>query len=220
MLRKAPPLPFLPQAVYGAQVVVLAALYAGDMAAGERALAPLRAFGKPIADVIGPHPFTGFQAAFDPLLAPGARNYWKSHDFTALTDSALETVRDYAGRLPSPHCEVFLAHMGGATKRVAADATAYRHRDTEYVMNIHGRWDDAADDDRCIGWCRNLFDATAPHATGGVYVNFMTEDEAARVQAAYGESYDRLVRLKSTYDPSNMFRMNQNIHPEAMAASA
>ncbi len=220
VLRKAPPLPFLPEEVHGTEVLVMAALYAGDTAAGERALAPLRAFGKPIADVIGPHPYAGFQAAFDPLLTPGARNYWKSHDFHELSDAALQAVTGFVGRLPGPQCEVFMAHLGGATKRVAADATAYRHRDAEYVMNVHGRWDDAAADARGIAWCRVLFEAMTPHATGGVYVNFMTEDEASRVEAAYGDSYDRLVTLKSKYDPSNMFRLNQNIQPRALARRA
>jgi hypothetical protein len=215
VLRKAPPLPFLPEEVHGTEVVVLAAMYAGDMAEGEKALAPLRAHGNPIADVITPHQFTAFQAAFDPLLTPGVRNYWKSHDFLELSDDLLDKLMDFVGTLPDPQCEVFIAQMGGATNRIGADSTAYRHRDAEYIMNVHGRWDNAADDDRCIAWCRELFDASTPYATGGVYVNFMTEEEQQRVQEAYGDSYDRLVQLKNKYDPKNMFRLNQNIQPTA-----
>ena len=214
VMRKAPPLPFLPEDVHGTEVVILAALYAGDMAEGEKALAPLRAFGNPIADVISPHPFTGFQAAFDPLLTPGARNYWKSHDFLELSDDLLDTLIKYVGTLPDPQCEVFIAQMGGATNRIAPDATAYRHRDAEFIMNVHGRWENASDDDRCIGWCRELFDAATPYATGGVYVNFMTEEEEQRVAEAYGDSYQRLVDLKNKYDPNNMLRLNQNIRPK------
>jgi len=214
VMRKAPPLPFLPEEVHGTEVVVLAALYAGDMAEGEKALAPLRAFGKPIADVMSPHPFTGFQAAFDPLLTPGVRNYWKSHDFLELSDDLLDTLVEYVGTLPDPQCEVFIAQMGGATNRIAPDATAYRHRDAEFIMNVHGRWGAASDDDRCIAWCRNLFDAATPYATGGVYVNFMTEEEEQRVAEAYGDSYQRLVDLKKKYDPNNMLRLNQNISPK------
>jgi FAD/FMN-containing dehydrogenase len=214
VMRKAPPLPFLPEEVHGTEVVVLAALYTGDMAAGEEVLAPLRAHGNPIADVISPHPFTGFQQAFDPLLTPGVRNYWKSHDFLELSDGLLDALIQHVGTLPDPQTEVFIGQMGGATKRVAPDATAYRHRDAEFVMNVHGRWSDPADDDRCIGWCRDLFDAAAPHATGGVYVNFMTGEEGQRVAEAYGDSYKRLVDLKKKYDPSNMLRLNQNIRPE------
>jgi hypothetical protein len=213
VMRKAPPLPFLPEEVHGTEVVILAALYAGDVAEGEKALAPLRAHGKPIADVIGPHTFTGFQSAFDPLLTPGARNYWKSHDFRELSDETLGIMIDYVNTLPSPHCEVFIAQMGGATSRVPPEATAYRHRDAEFIMNVHGRWETAAEDDKCIGWCRQLFAATAPHSTGGVYVNFMTEEEEQRVQEAYGASYGRLVELKNKFDPNNLFRLNQNIRP-------
>lgn len=213
VLRKAPPLPFLPDEVHGTEVVVLAALYSGEMAEGEKALAPLRAHGNPIADVIGPHPYTGFQASFDPLLTPGFRNYWKSHDFLGLNDEIINTLIQFTGSLPSPHCEIFIAQMGGATNRVASDSTAYRHRDTEFIMNVHGRWEDSVDDDRCVSWCRDLFITTEPHATGGVYINFMTGEEGQRVEAAYGDSYKRLVELKNKYDPMNLFRLNQNIKP-------
>jgi hypothetical protein len=109
---------------------------------------------------------------------------------------------------------VFIAQMGGATNRIAPDATAYRHRDAEFIMNVHGRWENASDDDRCVGWCRELFDAATPYATGGVYVNFMTEEEEQRVAEAYGDSYQRLVDLKKKYDPKNMLRLNQNIRPK------
>ena len=214
VMRKAPPLPFLPEEVHGTEVVVLAAMYAGDdMAEGEKALAPLRGHGNPIADVIGPNTFVGFQAAFDPLLTPGFRNYWKSHDFAELSDEALDTMIQFENTLPSPHTEIFVAQMGGATNRVPANETAYRHRDAEFIMNVHGRWEDAADDDRCIAWCRELFDAMTPYSTGGVYVNFMTQEEDQRVKEAYGDSFDRLVALKNKYDPSNFFRLNQNIQP-------
>ena len=215
VMRKAPPLPFLPEQVHGTDVLVLAAMYAGDMAAGERALAPLRKLGNPIADVISPHQFTDFQSAFDPLLTPGARNYWKSHDFLELSDGLLETLVASVHKLPDSQCEVFIAHMGGATNRVPADATAYRHRDAEFIMNVHGRWADPKADEKCIAWCRELFNEATPYATGGVYVNFMTEEETQRVEDAYGDSYKRLVELKNKYDPTNMFRLNQNIRPAA-----
>jgi FAD/FMN-containing dehydrogenase len=215
VMRKAPPLPFLPEDVHGTEVVILAAMYAGDMTEGEKALEPLRKYGNPIPDVISPHQFTDFQSAFDPLLTPGARNYWKSHDFLELSDELLDTLVASVEKLPDAQCEVFIAQMGGATNRVPADATAYRHRDAEFIMNVHGRWDDPKADDKCIGWCRELFDAATPHATGGVYVNFMTEEETQRVEAAYGDSYKKLVELKNKYDPTNMFRLNQNIRPTA-----
>ena len=212
VLRKAPPLPFLPKEVHGTDVLIIALLYAGDMQEGERLLQPLRQFGDPIADVVSPHQFAAFQQAFDPLLTPGLRNYWKSHNFTELTDETIDTVVKYAGSLPTAHCEIFVAQLGGAVNRVAPDAMAYGHRDTNFVMNVHTRWEDAAQDDECIAWARDFFDATAPMATGGVYVNFVSEDEG-REQASYGANYDRLVALKNKYDPTNFFRLNQNVKP-------
>ncbi|HSN83048.1 MAG TPA: BBE domain-containing protein, partial [Polyangiales bacterium] len=212
VMRKAPPLPFLPEEVHGKEVVILAAFYAGDMKEGERLLQPLRKIGNPIADVIGPHPFTGWQAAFDPLLTPGARNYWKSHNFTELSDGLVDTALDYLGRLPSDQTEIFFGRLGGAVNEVAPEATAYPHRDAEYVMNVHARWEDTSDDSKCIKWSRDYFEATAPYATGGVYVNFVPEGEAP-IEAAYGPNYDRLLALKRKYDPSNLFRLNQNIAP-------
>ena len=160
-------------------------------------------------------PFAAFQQAFDPLLTPGARNYWKSHNFTEFTDEALDTIIGSAADLPSDQSEIFIASLGGAVNRVAADATAYAHRDVAFVMNVHIRWDDASDDDRCIGWARQFFDATAPFATGGVYVNFMPEDETERTESAYGVNFQRLADVKKKYDPDNRLRINQNIAPKA-----
>jgi FAD/FMN-containing dehydrogenase len=211
VLRKAPPLPFLPEAVHGKDVVVLAVCHTGDFADAEKTFAPLRGFGNVHGEHLGPMPFKAWQAAFDPLLTPGARNYWKSHNFFELNDGALDTVIEYAGKLPSPQCEIFIAQMGGQTNRVEQTATAYPHRDTNFVLNVHGRWDEPADDKQCVSWARSFFDDAAPFATGGVYVNFMTDEETSRVRAAYGPTYDRLVEIKTKYDPDNFFRLNQNI---------
>ncbi|TMQ65704.1 MAG: FAD-binding oxidoreductase [Candidatus Eisenbacteria bacterium] len=216
VMRKAPPLPFLPAEVHGKEILVIAVCAIGDKQKAEKAIAPLRALGKPIADVIGPAPFVGWQTAFDPLLAPGARNYWKSHDFKKLDDGFIQVLLDAIGRLPTSECEIFIGHLGGAVNRVPADATAYPHRDVDFIMNVHTRWSDPAQDQACIAWARQLFDVSAPFATGGVYVNFMPEDETQRVQkGAYGPNYERLAKLKRKYDPTNLFRMNQNIHPVA-----
>jgi FAD/FMN-containing dehydrogenase len=216
VMRQAPPLPFLAPEWHGKEILAFAACYSGDPAKGQAAVAPLRAMGKPIADVIGPTPFLAWQMVLDPLLGPGMRNYWKSHSFTALSDGAIDVLIDFAHKLPSPDCEIAFAQLGGAINRIPASATAYPHRDLQYVVNIHTRWANAADDQKCIAWARGLFDALTPHATGGVYVNFMPEDEAQRVRAgAYGANYDRLARLKAKYDPDNLFRMNQNIRPGA-----
>lgn len=215
VMRKAPPLPFLPPEVHGTEVVVFGVLYSGDMKAGERAVAPLRTIGKPIADVVSPHPYTGFQAAFDPLLAPGARNYWKTHDLAPLPDEALDIAIDAVKRLPGPQCEVILAQMGGAIRDTSEDATAYSGRDADWIVNVHGRWSDQAEDERCIGWARRLFTDLTPYATGNAYVNFMAHDEGDRVKTAYGTHYARLAALKQKYDPANILRTNQNIVPAA-----
>jgi len=217
VIRKAPPLPFLPEAVHGTNVLVLACFYAGSMADGEAELSPLRAIGTPIADVVGPHPYTGWQQVFDPLLTPGLRNYWKSHDFAEVTDDLLDVLVEYGARLPSPHTEIAFAQLGGAAAQVPADAMAAGRRDARYLVNLHTRWESPAEDEACILWARELHRDTADFSTGAVYVNFMPEDEAdtEQVRAAYGDNFRRLVELKRKYDPTNLFRMNQNIPPTA-----
>ena len=213
VLRKAPPLPFLPPEVHGTDVVIFAFMYAGDTEEGERLIDPVRHFGNPVGEHVGVNPFTGWQQAFDPLLTPGARNYWKSHNFAELSDGAIDTVIEYAGMIPSPQCEIFIALMGGEANRVATEATAYAHRDVNFVLNVHGRWTEADEDEKCISWSRDFFDAATPYAMGGVYVNFMTEEEIDRIGSAYGPNYDRLAQIKQKYDPGNLFKMNQNIKP-------
>ena len=178
------------------------------------ALAPLRALGKPLADVIGLQPYAAWQTAFDPLLTPGAFNYWKSHNFMTLSDGLIDTLVEYVGTLPTAECEIFIGQVGGAINRVPADATAYPHRNVNFVMNVHTRWRERSNEEAAIRWTRELFAVTAPHATGGVYVNFMPEDETDRLAGAYGGNYERLLALKAKYDPGNLFRLNQNLRPK------
>lgn len=213
VLRQAPPLPFLPEAVHGKEIIALALCYAGDPTLGEPLIEPLRKFGTPLGEHVGVQPYTAWQKAFDPLLTPGARNYWKSHNFSVLSDGLFDAVIDYLKKLPSPQCEIFFGALGGATARPAPDSAAYAHRDAQFVMNVHGRWTDPADDERCIRWARDFFKASAPFASGGVYVNFLTADEGDRVRAAYGQNYERLAQIKRKYDPANLFSTNQNIKP-------
>lgn len=209
--RRAPPLPFLPADWHGKEVLVLAMCWCGEMAAGEQATARLRGIGKPIVDVVGPNPFVGWQAAFDPLLASGARNYWKSHDFIELADDTIDALDQAIRNLPGPECEVFIGHVGGVAGQVATEATAFPQRSSHYVMNVHARWREAAMDDACIAWARGIYEATKPQAIGTAYVNFMPSDEADRVEAAYGVNYARLIEVKQKYDPKNFFRLNQNL---------
>ena len=213
VLRKAPPLLFLRPEVHGTGVIVFALFHAGDTEAGRKAVDPVRHFGKALGEFIGVQPYRSWQRAFDPLLTPGARNYWKSHNFTDLDDGAIETAVQYVGNLPSPQCEVFFGQIGGATMRPAADSSAYPHRNAMYVCNVHSRWDTPAEDGQCTEWARGFIRDTAQYATGGVYVNFLTDDESDRVRAAYGPNYLRLSEIKKKYDPENLFRNNQNIRP-------
>jgi len=212
VLRKAPPFPFLPESAHGKEVVILAAAWFGDMESGKQSLKPLDSFGPVLGTGVGPHPFVGWQAAFDPLLTPGSRNYWKSHNFIDLADDLIDVALDYTARLPSDQTEIFFGRVGGAVNRIPVDATAYPHRDAEYVMNVHARWEQPSEDAKCVAWARKYFEATAPYATGGVYVNFVPDGEDP-IESAYGPNQDRLVELKRKYDPTNLFRLNQNIRP-------
>lgn len=211
--RQAPPLPFLSENVHGKQVVVLALCHLGDPEEGEKLIAQLRCFGTPHGEHIGIQPYIAWQQTFDPLLTKGSRNYWKSHNFTQLSDGAIDAIIEFTARLPSPQCEIFIGTIGGQTGRVAPDAMAYSSRDANYVMNVHGRWESAEEDARCIAWAREFFERAKPFASSGAYINFLTQDESDRTAFAYGPMYQRLVALKQKYDPTNFFRMNQNIAP-------
>jgi len=212
-MRKAPPLPFVPAEWHGKEVLVLAMCDCGTLADGEKDAARMRAIGKPLADVVGPHPFAGWQQAFDPLLAPGARNYWKSHDFAELSDEAIDLLLGAVGELPGPECEIFIGYVGGAASHLALHETAFPQRKPHFVMNVHARWREPAMDEACIAWARGLYEAARPLAMGTAYVNFMPGDEASRVEAAYGANYHRLAEVKRRYDPQNLFRVNQNVRP-------
>jgi hypothetical protein len=213
VLRKAPPLPFLPENVHGKNVIVLALFYSGEQNGGQKFIQSLRSFGNPVGEHVGSMPYVQWEQAFDPLLTPGARNYWKSHNFRQLSDGLIDTMVTYAGRLPSSQCELFLAVLSGAANRVSADAMAYANRNARFLLNIHGRWDNSAEDNSCINWARELFKATASYESDGVYVNFMTQEEGNRVSSAYGPNFSRLLQIKKQYDPENVFHMNQNIAP-------
>ncbi|TXF97040.1 FAD-binding oxidoreductase [Massilia arenae] len=220
VLRKAPPLPFLAPQVHGQDVLVLPVFSPSPSDAVDAAIARIAKLGEPLGMHVGPMPYAAWQQIFDPMLTPGARNYWKSHNFAQLSDGAIDVVVRYAGNLPTSQCEIFLGLLGGQAGAPPPQATAYPHRDALYVMNVHTRWDDPADDERCIAWARDFFADATPYASGGVYVNFMPQDEGERTSDAYGANYARLAQIKATYDPDNLFRTNQNIRPASPAAAA
>jgi FAD/FMN-containing dehydrogenase len=213
VLRKAPPLPFLPEAVHGQDIIALAAFSPLAPEAALPLIAPIRKFGPVLGEHVGAMPYTAWEQIFDPLLAPGARNYWKSHNFTTLSDDAIDVVLRYAGNVPTAQTEIFLGLIGGKANQPPPDATAYPHRNVLYAMNVHGRWADPADDSRCVAWAREFFSAVAPFAAGSVYINFLTQEEGSRIHEAYGGNYDRLVQVKNRYDPRNLFHFNHNIPP-------
>ncbi len=221
VLRQAPPAPFIPEEWHGKGILAFATCYAGSVAEGEKALAGLRALGEPIVDLVGPQPFTAWQQALDPLLTPGARNYWKSHDFVDFSDEAIGVLLDAAAKIPDPQTEIAMAHVGGAMARVASDATAFPQRKAHFTMNLHTRWEDPGKDDACIAWARELFDKSAPYAASSIYVNFIPEEgEPDQIVAAYGDNLERLRKVKQQYDPGNLFRVNHNIRPDAVAHAA
>lgn len=213
-LMTAPPLPFLPEEFHGTKILSVLQCCADDIEQGEQILRPLRTYGNPIADAVGPMPFTVLQSLLDAQYASGMRNYWKSHNFTQLSDEALDLLVAYAETFPTPQSDMVIHHLGGAINDIASDATAYPHRDIAFAVTPGARWEDPGLDEVCVGWVRAWHDAMATHASGGSYVNFISEGDG-REQAAYETNYERLGKLKGKYDPTNFFRMNQNIKPTA-----
>ncbi|HVA87539.1 MAG TPA: FAD-binding oxidoreductase [Candidatus Saccharimonadales bacterium] len=209
----APPAPFVPPALQGKPAVALVVCYTGDPAQGERVVAPIRRYGPPIADVIGSVPYPALQQMFDQGAPAGLRNYWKSGYMRALDDHAIETIVAHAAAAPSPLTQVHLHQLGGAVSRVAPDATAFAHRSAPFVLNIVGTWAEQADDDTNVLWTRTFWSAIEP-ATEGAYLNFLGDEGPERIRAAYEPAaYERLVAVKNRYDPTNAFRLNQNVRP-------
>lgn len=213
VLRQAPPLPFLPKEIHGKLVVIVPFLCLGEPERGQELIKPLLEFEGKLGEAVGINPFLEWQTGFDELNAHGARNYWKSHHLTGLTDGFIEVIMEAAENFPSPLCDFFIAHWEGAPSRVDEHATAYAHRKVPFGINMHTRWMNSADDDKCITWVRDVYEKTLPFANG-VYVNFLSQEDESRVKDAYSEDgWRKLVQIKNKYDPGNLFRMNQNIRP-------
>jgi FAD/FMN-containing dehydrogenase len=211
----APPAPFVPADLQGRPAIALAACHAGDPAAGERALRPVKALG-PSADLLGPMPYNVLQTMLDPTAPAGQRQYWKSGYLRSLEPAFLTTLLEWSDRKPVPFGQVHLHQMGGAVARIGRQATAFAHRDAAFTLNIIGTWDRADEDEAGIAWARGAFGAVAPW-TDGVYVNFLGSEGEDRIRDAYGSAtYARLARLKRRLDPDNIFHLNQNIRPAAV----
>jgi FAD/FMN-containing dehydrogenase len=215
-LRKAPPVPAIPQELHGRPVVYIACCWTGQRSTGERALEPVRRFGDPLLDLIGPKQYVAWQQTGDPTVPHGWHYYWKSRDLHAIDAEMVDLIVEQASLIHSPRSYALIFQLGGAIAGVDEGATAYSHRTAAHSININGVWlPDEADERSAqeIDWTRNMYDALEPF-DAGVYVNFLMDEGAHRVAAAYGaRKYERLVGLKDRYDPTNVFRFNQNIKP-------
>jgi FAD/FMN-containing dehydrogenase len=215
ILRIAPPAPFLPKEVHGKPVVGIIALYSGPIEEGEKFLAPLRRYGKPLVDGIGPKPFRALQSMLDVSTPKGWYYYVKSEYLPPLSDDLIDTIVEHASRISSDKTTIAGFHLGGEVSRIDEDATAYSHRNATYSLILNCAWTDPSESEKHIKWTRAFWEALQPFSVGGAYINFQSEDEGDdRVQTTYGSAkLERLSALKKKYDPSNFFRLNRNIKP-------
>jgi FAD/FMN-containing dehydrogenase len=198
----------------GAKLAAMVTCHCGPLAEGEAAVRPLKQFGPPAMDAIGPMPYCQLNGMLDAAYPKGALNYWKSSFLAQLSDPAIDTMIACFARCPTPMGQMLLEHFHGAATRVKVADTAFPHRADGYNLLVLAEWMDPTITDRCIAWARETYAAMDPFMASGRYVNYLADDEAGdQVAAAYGPNYRRLQELKKQYDPSNFFQMNQNIHP-------
>jgi FAD/FMN-containing dehydrogenase len=212
-IMPAPPVPFLDAGQFGTPVVGLVLAYAGDLAEGERVTAPLRRVGTPLADVVRPMPYLALQSMLDAGAPHGRHYYWKSHRLATLSDDAIDAFLDRMAALTSRFAQINGWAMGGAVSRVDPAATAVGEREVGFDISLAVGWDpDDPEPDRHRRWARDGWDALR-RESAGVYANFISDEGAAGVEAAYGDRLARLQALKDRYDPANVFRLNANIAP-------
>jgi FAD/FMN-containing dehydrogenase len=210
----APPLDFVPEPVRGQPVLGVVICYAGDADAGREAMAPLLEFGPPAVNLVQPMPYVAVQRLIDDGNPKGARNYWSADYFEGLPDEAIDTLASHATKPLSPLTQTIVVAGGGAIARVPDDATACGGRDAPFNIHYLTMWTDPADDDANITFMRDMSTAMKPWTTGHVYVNFIGNEGPGRIEAAYGpEKFSRLQKIKRVWDPTNLFRHNQNIPP-------
>jgi len=203
------------------RVFAIAACYCGDLSEGEKLLMPLRKFGSPLADAISVMSYLQLQSMFDPFFPPGRHTYVKSNFIRELNDDAVRTITDFAGKSPSPYSFApFVEHWHGAATRVAVADTAFPHRRHSYNLMFWSNWGNPAEAEENIRWTRMAWNTLQPYLIEGSYVNYVSDEGDSFARAAYGPNYERLVRLKDKYDPTNFFRMNQNIKPNGLAREA
>ena len=213
VLRIAPPAPWIPKEIHGKPIIAMFVCHSGKVEDGERLVAPIKAFGKPVADILVKRPYAQMQSLLDGTQPKGRRYYWKSEYVARLAPKLLEAVVEQARGIPSPHGAVVIFHLAGALSELPAGHSPVGNRETAFVVNLASSWDKAADDAANVQWARDAWQAVRPFSTGGVYVNFLTEEEGAdRIEAAYGTAMlDRLAPLKRKYDPDNLFSHTKSI---------
>jgi FAD/FMN-containing dehydrogenase len=214
----APPLPFVPQEAVGAPMIGIAGCYAGPIDEGQRAMEPVRALG-PVIDMLGPIPYTALQTLIDDANPHSLQYYNKSHYLGALSDDAIDTFLAQAAGKTSPLSYMLLWPFGGAAARNVGGDTAFGFRDTAYILVVFSVWADPSESEPHIAWARQVYDAMRPFATGNVYVNDLNDEGPNQVLTAYEPAtYQRLVEVKTKYDPNNLFHLNQNIKPRSVSA--
>ena len=214
LVTHVPPAAPFPETFHGQVALALLACYCGNLEAGEELLKPLRRLGSPIFRAIQPMEYTALQKSFDAAFPDGGRYYWKTQYLADLPDAAIDTIVEHAAVLPGAYTSMSIEPAGGAIGRVDPTATAFPHRNARFNFGIWPGWTDPADDEEAIAWARGFHESMTPWSTGGVYANYLDGDEQDRVAAAYGENHARLIRLKRTWDPDNLFQINQNVDPE------
>jgi FAD/FMN-containing dehydrogenase len=213
-LRLAPPAPVIPQAWVGKPVVALAFCHCGAPDEGKHWAAKFANVADPIVSTVAPVEYRAWQRSLDGRWGDGFYNDWRGHYLDSISPEAIRILVEYVSNLRSPWTDIKIAHLGGAIRRVPESATAFGSRNAEFALVIQARWENAGESDFWVGWARELRDAIAPHATGGVYANFLAREESGRVPSAHGVvNHARLRELKRKYDPKNIFRLNPNIVP-------
>jgi FAD/FMN-containing dehydrogenase len=199
----------------GNKLAGIIACHCGTLADGESAVEPIKAFGPPVMDALGPMPYTAMNQMIDGGYPKGALNYWKSSFLSSLSDEAIDVLTSRYESVPSPMSGIIVEHFHGAATRVGAGDTAFPHRGEGYNLVFLTQWMDPADNDRCIKWTRDSYAAMKPFMAEGRYVNYLDADETGDpVADAYGPNYGRLRQLKKKIDPTNFFHLNQNIRPD------
>jgi hypothetical protein len=214
LIRLAPPVPWLPKEVHGKPIIALLACHSGNPNDGEKAVAPIKAFGNPVGDVLVRRPYIQLQSLLDSAYPKGRRYYWKSEYLPRIESALFEKLILHTSKIPSPLSALILFQIEGALNHLSKEHSPVGNRDARFVLNIPGSWEKASDDEQNIKWVREAWNDMKSFSTGGNYINFQTEDEGNdRIQASLGSGLQRLKEIKLKWDPLNVFRINRNIIP-------